>query len=249
MNNNEAKRKRIEFWTKGLGLAVVGFIVAPFVFIAIKGLIGLVVAATIGCGIVFFLPVVAAKFANWRLKALKAEATKNPVETLQNDFRIRQEKVYQFRDNIKNFFAEIENFANEVEIMKSSHPKDAAKFEVTLNKMRGVYAIRQQKYEQAKKQLVAYEQEIERANAIWNMAQSANRLGEAAGMTDSDFLQKIMSETALDSVQKNLNFALAELEVSLVDESSDGPNLVTDKQKTVDDYLQSPTIVTPEKVR
>ena len=48
--------------------------------------IGLVIAAIVGLAIVMFTPVVAIKFANWRLQAIKAESRANPIETLQNQY-------------------------------------------------------------------------------------------------------------------------------------------------------------------
>ena len=48
MNDLELKRKRIEAVVKIVAMLVTGFVVAPFIFIAVKGLIGLAIAGVIG---------------------------------------------------------------------------------------------------------------------------------------------------------------------------------------------------------
>jgi hypothetical protein len=219
--NLESKRKNIERVVKVLGLLVAGFVVAPFVFIAIKGLIGLALAAVVGWGIVFFTPVVAAMMANWRLKALKAEAARNPVETLQNDYAKRQTALAEFRQAIVTFSGEVKNFADKLVDFVKQYPAEAAKFKEQLSKMKQLLALRQKKYTQAQESLVAYELEIQKAGAIWEMGCAAAKMNEAAGMTEDDFLAKIQTETALNSIQTNLNEAFADLEISLLDEDKD----------------------------
>ncbi|MGA3007842.1 MAG: hypothetical protein ABSE59_08125, partial [Opitutaceae bacterium] len=52
----------------------------------------------------------------------------------------------------------------------------------------------------------------------WQMAQAAAAMNKAAGVDAEAFLQKIQVDTAFDSVQKGLNAAFADLQVSLLDE-------------------------------
>lgn len=219
--NLESKRKNIEKAVKILGLLVAGFIISPFIFIAIKGLIGLVLAAAVGCGIVFFMLVVAAMCANLRLKALKAEAARNPVETLQNDYVKRQTALAEFRQAIVAFSAEVKNFADKLVGFVKQYPDEAAKFKEQLSKMKQLLSLRQKKYSQAEESLVAYELEIQKAGAIWEMGCAATKMNEAAGMTEDDFFAKIQTETALNSIQTHLNEAFADLEISLLDEDKD----------------------------
>jgi hypothetical protein len=78
--------------------------------------------------------------------------------------------------------------------------------------------IRQKNYRRAVQELMAFDLEIRKAGAIWDMAQAAISMNQAAGMTEDDFLAKISRETAIDSVTTNLNSAIADLETSLLDE-------------------------------
>jgi hypothetical protein len=77
---------------------------------------------------------------------------------------------------------------------------------------------RRVKLAEARQELSAFAVEIRKADAIWKMGQAAASMHKAAGMTEDSFMQRIKTETAIDSVQSNLNRALAQLETSLAEE-------------------------------
>jgi hypothetical protein len=221
MNDLELKRERIEKIVKYAALPIVGFIVAPYIFLSIKGLIGLVIAGVISVVVVNMIPWFAAVVANWRLKALKHEAAKNPIETLENDYKRRHEALVAFRRSILNSKAEVASFGDKLQDFKGQYPADVAKFDEQYRKMVELLKLKGRKYEQAKANLQSYESEIDRARAIWNMAQAAAQMNKAAGVDTDEFFAKIQVETALGSVQKSLNLAFADLEMSLADEKAD----------------------------
>ncbi len=234
MYNPEEKRKRIETVVKVAATLLIGFVVAPFVFIAIKGLIGLVIAGAVSLVAINLAPWFGRKVANWRLKALKHEAAQNPIETLQNDYKSRIEALQSFRDSIRNFNGEIKMFADKLEGFKLKYPNEANKFDQQYSQMRTLLAIRTSKYEEAKGNLKLYESEIQKADALWQMSLAAASMNKAAGVDAEEFYAKIQVETALDSVQKSLNTAFSDLEISLLDEKkSDGPKLIEAPKVTV----------------
>lgn len=214
----EQRRERTEKVVKVLLLLFVGLGVAPYIFFAIKGLIGLAVAAVVGVAMVQFAPVVASLIANWRLKMLKDEAARNPVETLQNDYGRRVQALGEFRNAITTFSAAVKDFASKLSGFKDNYPKDADLYDDQLDKMKKLLTLRTKKYQDAKDSLEEYSAEIDKAKAIWEMGQSAAEMNKAAGVGDDDFLAKIMKDTAIDSVQKSMNSAFADLEISLLDE-------------------------------
>jgi hypothetical protein len=228
MNNVdiEKKRKFVINFAKVGGLCLAGFFVSPFIYVAIGGLIGMVIAYSIGAGIIFFTPVIASFLGTLRIKMLKADAAKNPVETLQKDYMRRQQALSNFETAISNFIAEKESFAEKLDGFKIQYPAEAPKFALQLSKMNQLLAVRKQKYQDAKHSLELYDAEIHKASAIWDMGQAAAQMTKAAGMSDADFFAKIQVETALDSVQKNMNTAFADLEVSLMTEKSGPPDAV-----------------------
>ena len=80
-DRRRARLTALAKWGIGLAGAVV---IAPMVFLAVKGILGLALAGVLGLALVHGAPVAAMKFANWRLRGLKQEARANPIETRQN---------------------------------------------------------------------------------------------------------------------------------------------------------------------
>jgi len=218
MQNLELKRKRIESVAKIGALLVVGFVVAPFIFISIKGIVGLAAAVVIGLTINAFIPWFGAKLANWRLKALKHEASLNPVETLETQYQAKEQGLIAFRENIKIFHAEVENFRAVVQEHKERYPGDN-KYDDKFNKMVQLLQLRAAKYKQAQQNLSSFAEIIDRKRSEWKIVQAAAKMDKAAGAGE-DFVSKLMADTALDSIQTSLNTAFAELEVSLLDEAA-----------------------------
>jgi methyl-accepting chemotaxis protein len=218
MNDLELKRKRIETIVKVLGLGVVGFLVAPIIFATIQGLIGLVIAAGISFTVINFIPYFAMKVANWRLKALKAEASKNPVETLQNEYAKKQAALGQFKENIRIFAGQVLSFADQVKQYVKDGLEDADVYTQQLGKMKQILQLRQQKYNEAQEMLTEFAETIERTDRKWKMACAAAAMNEAAGEIEGDVFDKICIETALDSVQSKLNQSFADLEIALMDD-------------------------------
>lgn len=253
----EQKRKQYEKIGKIGALGIAGFLVAPFIFFVIKGIIGLAIAAGVGLLLVNVgAPWFGSKLANWKLKALKHEASLNPIETLQNEHLSRMEKLQQFRDYIREFAAQVSTFAGKLDEFKEKFPKDAAQFDEQHQQMVALLSLRKNKYEEAKNNLSAFESEIQKAQAIWDMAQAAAKLNQAAGVNTDEFYAKIQVETALDSVQKSLGASFADLEISLLDEKQSAPKATaTTPTKQVSNksndplalFIESPMATAPVK--
>lgn len=78
------RRAKLERNAKVALILVAGLVAAPVTAIAIGGLVGIGVAAFLGFGMLAAMKPMSMKFANWRLKAIKAEARKNPIESTEN---------------------------------------------------------------------------------------------------------------------------------------------------------------------
>ena len=187
---SEQRRKRIEFAVKAVGAGIIGLVAAPFIITAAWGVAGIIVIGAVSIITINFIPVFASMVANWRLKALKAEASRNPVETLQNDYVKRQEALVEFKDAIKTFVMEVQTFSDKLSEFVKQYPDDADKFRSQLDKMKQLLKLREKKYKQAQQGLEAYHLEIQKAGAIWDMGQAAARMNEAAGLTEEDFFSK-----------------------------------------------------------
>lgn len=219
MNPAELRKIRLSTGVKwALGLAA-ALVIAPVIFLVVKGLIGLALAGIVGLAIINFAPVMSMKFANWKLQAIKGEAMRNPVETLQSVWSEKEEALAEFLKRITDFATEVNGFGNKLEDFKVEFPGEAPKFEATLRSMQDLLGRRQQRYRESKEKLAEFAGEIRKADAIWRMGLAAQAMTQAAGMTEDDFMQRIKTETAYDSVQTSLNRAMAELEASLLEEA------------------------------
>jgi hypothetical protein len=203
-------------WALGLAAAL---LIAPVIFLVVKGLVGLALAAAVGLAIINFAPVLSMNFANWKLKAVKYAASVSPVETLQNVWNEKDQALKASLATITDFAAQVAGFDDKLDGFRAEFPGESAKFEATLRAMQALLAKRKQRYQESRDKLAEFAGEIRKADAIWKMGLAAQAMTRAAGMTEDDFMQRIKTETAYDSVQESLNRAMAELDASLLEEA------------------------------
>lgn len=244
--------KKYAAWGVGLaGLAIA----APALILAVKGLISLVVALTIGAVALAAAPVVSSLLAAWKLKGIKYIATKNPVEQLQLIYQDRVDALDEFRNRITQFATEVKTFEGKMREFALKYPAEAPKFRDQLTAMQQLLNVRRERYSQVKDQLAAFEQEIRKAQAIWDMSQAAQALNKAAGMSSDDVFAKIKAETAVDAIQRSLHQSFAELETALLDETPGkasaatiAPHSVAQTPAPVLAHTPSPQILAPTGV-
>jgi hypothetical protein len=209
----------------GLGLAAAA-VVAPVIFLTVKGLVGLAIAAVVGLAIINGAPVISSAFANWKMKGIKAVAAANPVEQLQNVLLERRGALRLFSERITDFATRVRQFESKLQSFKAQFPADAPKFDEQAAAMNQLLSLRRAKYEEVRQQLAAFELEVKKADAIWQMSQAAAELHKAAGMEGEDVYAKIKAETALESVELSLNKSFAQLESALMEENKDERGMV-----------------------
>ena len=199
-------------WAIGIAAAV---LIAPVVYLAIKGIVGLAVAAIAGLVAVNGMPVVAMKLANWKLRGMKWEARSNPIETRQALAIKARERIGEAEKAFTDFATEVRNFADEVNALSQSQPADAADFAEQLRKLRQLLALKEAGLKAARESADAFEAATERAARKWKVAQSAIRMNRLAGAAADDALSKILADESLDSVQTAMNRALSELDTAI----------------------------------
>lgn len=215
----DQRRARLATWAKwGLGIAGAA-IVAPAVFLAIKGMVGLIVAGVLGLAIVHGAPVLSMVFANWKIKAVKAEAMRNPVETMQHVYMEKTAAVKAFAKRVEDFATEVRNFGDKLDGFRAQFPAEAPRFQETFSQMQQLLKLRRQRLAETREELLRFDGEIKKADAIWKMSLAASSMHRAAGMTEDSIMQRIKTETAVDAVQSSLNRALSQLETSLSEET------------------------------
>ncbi len=239
----DPRAKRWAFLAKAAALLVGGFFIAPFIWTAIGGLVGLV-AAGIAIGAIWMvLPAVGSLAANMRMKLIRVEAAKNPVETLMNDLHDKTVALDGRKTQIEKLNGQIRTFADKVAGLKEKYGVNDSgyvKLAGDLTDLKRIALNRAEKWKEAKKQLERYEESIDRAQMIWEAGNAAAAARESSGLTDEDFYARLRAETAFDSIQQNYNEALASLDTSMLEEPAVQAALPAASSTTIDVEVTAP---------
>lgn len=217
MQDLELKRAKIEKIVGGGLLLVLGFVVAPFIYIALKGLAGLMVAGGVIAVSYYSAPAVGRWLGNMRIKALKAVAAADPISTLQNIYREKKEALIKQRDNIKQLISVKSKIKDQIAAYKERFGK-ASPRQASYDQLELLINVTMQKYERAQRGLVNFGELIEEKAADWDIACSMAEASKLAKLGE-DFVSKLMQDTSFTTIQDGLNMALAELDASVMDEN------------------------------
>ncbi len=252
----DPRARRWGVFAKYAALLGVGFIVAPYVFTAITGLVGLIFAGLIMFGTWLMVPVIESAGQNLRLKLIKGEAARNPVETLNNELRRQMAALDERKTAVGRLNGQIGTFADKLDTIGEKYGKqDSAylKLAAQLKDLKRVASNREEKWKLAFVQLKRFEQEIERASMIWDAAQAAAAAQESSGLTEADFMAKLKTETSLDSIMTTFNETLASLDTDLMQSDAERLINVTPVQTALpapdDRNVIDATVLQPAKVR
>lgn len=219
----EQRKQRTETIVKVVGLLGICLVLGPLYFTILHGL-GAIAALFVGAGVIYtvnkFLPWMAMVIGNARLKAIKAEAMKNPVETLQNQLVKKRDALAEFKNQIRVFAGQVLSFTDQVNQYVKEGLEDAHVYVEQLKKMNQLLKIRQEKCKQAEVMLEEFAESIQRTDRKWKMALAAQAMNEAAGEIAGDVFDQICIETSVNAVQDKLNESMADLEIALMDEEN-----------------------------
>lgn len=207
-------------YKKGLqigAILLVGFLVAPFIFMAIGGLIGLGIAALIG-GIMFaVMPAVTERLTQLKFQALKGVISRAPVETLQQRAKERWEELAVQRNTLHEQAAALAEYKNKAVKFNKDFPEDAPQVNEQLAGYEKLFAYRVDMFKQAKAETEKFMKVVERAEAIYEMALADAKLGKSFNK-GKDFMAIFREKTAFDAIDKANSMALANLKMALVDD-------------------------------
>lgn len=214
----EQRRTRIENIAKVIGIVALGFLFAPIAIMTIKGVISLIIVGAIGFATVNIgIPWFSRSVANWRLKAIKAVAAANPIETLENRYAQLKDALLKQRENIKQRIAIAMKIMEQIKTFESQFNKPSPRRE-QYNKLNQLVELSKAKYEAAQVNLVEFGKIIEEKRADWEIALSMAEANKLANVGE-DFTSKLMQDTALTTIQNGLDMAFAELDAAVMDEN------------------------------
>lgn len=204
-------------WAVGIAAAA---LIAPVIFLAVKGLVGLVLAAAIGLVLVHGAPLASRWLATVTLSGFKGLARSNPVETRQLIAVRRKQELSAVTKALQEFGAEVLNVQRHARGLREAGDIDGAnEMDVTASKLQELLDLRKRAYISAVDAVQEYEKTTEKVNRRWQAAQAALKAQKLAGTSASKELDRIMSEEALESVETAMNQVFAGLDSAMLAES------------------------------
>lgn len=193
------KATKVVFAVLGLGIAA---LLAPIIAWAVKGIVGLIVALLVGFTALKAAPWVSMTITNFFLKAIRWEARRNPIETKMAIYAQRTKEADAIEAELKVFNGDVQLYHGQVQKLKADYPEDAPRFEAHYQAMADQLAEMYAALNEARAELVKYKKGIDRASAIWDMANSSNKLTAAANrLSKRDAIQQIQADEALNAVE------------------------------------------------
>lgn len=220
----QEKADRLKKWATLGGIAVAGFLVAPFVLISIGGIIGAATALGAGFVLVSLSPWFALKVSNWKYRLIENEKTQhiskvaaaaaeNPIETLQNILVENRKSFDRFKQSVTNAVTARDGFKQKVDTFKKQFPHRAPEFEAKLQQMTAKIERKKVALGEAKEQLEIGEAKLQEMKAYWEMSQAMQQANKDAGLDSDDAFMQLKMDTAVDAVFESMNKAFAQLEV------------------------------------
>lgn len=214
MNKTEVTRAKIDKWGKIVIAGLICLAVSPIIFSVVKGALGLLVAFVVGSTALAFTPWFTMKLANWKVKAIVAEAKENPIETLINLISEKKQAFRLFKENVTKAVAARETFKNKCDDFARKYPARAPEFQKQLENMTVNVSRLKKSLNDAESAIQQGEDKLEEMKAYWAMSEAAIEANKAAGMDIGDMYAKLKADTAVDAVFDNMNLAFAEMEVA-----------------------------------
>ncbi len=203
-----------------IGLVVAGA-VAPVIFLALQGVLGLAAAGLVGLVGIHAAPVVAMKLSNLRLGALRREARSNPMVTLEAQLIERRQALHRAAEQLNLALGRIDAFIDQAGQFMQREPARAERWKARVDQASQLRVRKIAALKQAAGAVQAFEQEVERARTEWSLVEAEQAMQQALGAARGDPLQQLLERTALDSVREQMNRAFAGLETELALDTAD----------------------------
>ncbi len=199
---------------------------APLVWAAVSagaGLSALAVMAVAGVMAFHALPLALQKLENHLLKLRKAEARKNPIEQLQGEMQRRAQRLKSFRQALVTVGGQIESIE---QMMAERHQQDPGhvleRQERALQRLRQFHGVNLNRLVQAQAALDEFGLTVQRKDSEWRMALAIDDATAALDPNATEnFMQNLLTDTALRTVQDRFNRVFAELDIQM--NSVEGP--------------------------
>ncbi len=208
-----------------IGLAAVfGLaILAPVLWAAFGGFIALIGLTGLAVGSWTLRPWVFSKAANIRLKLIKREAAKNPVETLQGE-HLRQSQILDERKRgIEDQAGANRSLDQIIDKLQEEFPDspELPQLRADQAELESLLKARSADWQEAYVSLGLFAKEIQRVSRLWEVSLAAARARRQSGLTEEEWLSKLKTQTSIDAIRTHLNTQLSALNIENMQAEAD----------------------------
>jgi hypothetical protein len=202
------------------GVTVLLAVSAPMVWAAVSagvGVAALMVLAAVGTLVFQSLPLAMQVLENRLLRLRKSVAAAHPIEQLQNDLMRREQRLVSFRAALATIGGQITSMAEMIEDRRHADPGHVLDRQTrALDRMVQFHAANVRRLDEAHVALEAFRQQVRQKRFEWDFAQSGEVVMAALNPSElQDLMQDLLTDSALQSVQKRFNDVFAELDLEL----------------------------------
>lgn len=196
---------------------VVCAVVAPFVALAIGGIVGIATAFVLGSVLLAAQPAFSQWATNMKFRALETVISYEPVLTLKTRAEERWKELDEQKTLLQTSLASLEDFRGKALILIKKFPEEAENMKQRLKDNETRAAFRVNQFKDAKKATEQFMMVIDKAEIIYQVAVAENAFDKSMGKKN-DFMARFTEQTAFDAIDKANNQAMASLRMSLIDE-------------------------------
>lgn len=201
------------------------FFVAPIVAIALGVVVNIAAITAVGVGLLaawVARPWAVLKWKNFVLKALKAEARANPIETLQNEYLTRRAVFEEANERLTTLVATRNTIGEKIAEFQNKHGRTDAALQKMFDGLSKLIDQLQVSLRTAKAKLDDFKKNLEYQSDRYKLAIEtgalANELRQATG--DTDPMQQFLHDEAMDSIRSEFNLSMANIHQLLLDDDT-----------------------------
>jgi len=204
-------------WSKIGLIGLAALVVAPVVFMIIKGIVGAAIALAVGGLVIALAPAVSQSLTTLKFKALGVVIDHSPVEALHQRAKERWEELENQQEMLKQQAASLESFRSKALRFIKQYPDEALTWQERLKGYENLFAMRVEMWKKARDSTQIFMQQVDKAEAIYEMAVEDQKIGKSFGKS-KDFMSVFKEKTAFEAIDKANNQAMADLKMALLDD-------------------------------
>jgi hypothetical protein len=181
------------------------------------GLFALAVMAVAGTAVFQSIPLAMQVIEIYVLKARKHASAANPVEQLQRECIRREQRLVAFRTALGTIGGQIETLGQMIEERRHADPVHVLDRQArALERMSRFHAANVQRLDEAQAALETFRHHVQQKIFEWEFARSGEAVLAALNPGEfEDLVQDLLTDAALQSVQKRFNTVFSELDLQM----------------------------------